>query len=173
MKKSKAWSRKKKVLVFGGGALILLIGIVGSQGGNNDVAETIAAPTEVTEGTEVAAVPVEKASEPAEQTEIAAEPEVPLEYANAARAAESYLATMAFSRKGLGEQLAYEGYPEEAIEYALAEMDKGVDWDGQAYSKAQSYLEFQSFSRAGLLDQLLYEGFTQEQAEYGVNKTFE
>ena len=109
---------------------------------------------------------IELAAEPAEP----AEPQVPRDYARALDSAESYLNFTAFSRSGLADQLAYEGYGPEAAEYAVANV--GADWNEQAARSAESYLDYTSFSRQGLVDQLLYEGFTPEQAEYGVSVTY-
>lgn len=92
---------------------------------------------------------------------------------NAYRSAVSYLDFTAFSRKGLADQLAYEGFSAADAEFAIArlEAEGGVDWNEQAAASAANYLEFTSFSHSGLVDQLLYEGFTAEQAEYGVSTT--
>jgi len=162
--------RALKVLAIVAGSIIALfvlaLIVTPSDLPNLQAVEAIVEPVEVTD----AAEPVEEVAKPAEEV---VEPEISREYANAVRAAESYLRFMGFSRKGLCEQLAFEGYPEDAIEYALAEMDKNVDWSDQAYIKALSYLRFSAFSRASLVDQLLFEGFTQEQAEHGAGKAFE
>jgi uncharacterized lipoprotein YddW (UPF0748 family) len=88
---------------------------------------------------------------------------------NAREAAESYLDTQAFSRKGLIEQLEYEGYSTKDATYAVGAI--AVDWKEQAAKSAASYLDTQAFSRSGLIEQLEYEGFTHRQAVYGVNQT--
>jgi hypothetical protein len=88
---------------------------------------------------------------------------------NARRSAESYLDFAAFSRSGLIDQLAYEGFSRADAEWAVDNLNP--DWNQQAAKSAASYLEFSAFSRSGLIDQLLYEGFTQSQAEYGVSTT--
>lgn len=87
---------------------------------------------------------------------------------NAIESAQSYLEYSAFSKKGLIEQLEYEGYSTEDAEFALSQIS--VDWKEQAAKSAASYLEYSSFSRDGLIDQLLYEGFTESEAEYGVSQ---
>jgi hypothetical protein len=86
---------------------------------------------------------------------------------NAREQAENYLDTSAFSRKGLIDQLEYEGYSTADATYAVDAIT--VDWSEQAALKAEQYLDTSSFSRSGLLDQLLYEGFTRAQASYGVS----
>ena len=73
---------------------------------------------------------------------------------------------MAFSRKGLIEQLEFEGFSKAAATVAVDSIV--VDWNEQAAKKAESYLDVMSFSRKGLISQLKFEGFTQKQAEYGV-----
>ena len=87
---------------------------------------------------------------------------------NARRAAESYLDTMAFSRKGLIDQLKYEGYSTKDATYAVAAVSP--NWNRQAAKAAESYLDSGAFSRTGLIEQLEYEGYTEQQALYGVNQ---
>jgi hypothetical protein len=89
---------------------------------------------------------------------------------NALEQAERYLSHQSFSRKGLIEQLEYEGYSLADATYAVDNVD--VDWNEQAALKAKSYLSHQSFSRSGLLEQLVYEGFTLPQATYGVSAAY-
>lgn len=89
---------------------------------------------------------------------------------NAREQAANYLASQAFSRKGLIEQLEYEGYSKADATYAVDNIT--VDWFEQAALKARQYLDSQSFSRSGLLEQLLYEGFTRAQAEHGVRVAY-
>lgn len=84
----------------------------------------------------------------------------------AAKMAQSYLNTMAFSRSGLIKQLKFEGFTQQEAEYGVDQTN--ADWNAQAAKMAQSYLDSQSFSRSGLIDQLEFEGFTSQQAEYGV-----
>jgi hypothetical protein len=108
---------------------------------------------------------------PSTQTPVE-EPATPIETPNQENArltAESYLNTMAFSRKGLIEQLEFEGYAKEDAEYAVGAVE--VDWNEQAALSAASYLDTMPFSKQGLIDQLEYEGFTKSQAKYGVSTT--
>lgn len=93
---------------------------------------------------------------------------VSTEQRNATQQAESYLDGQSFSRKGLIEQLKYEGYPATVATAAVASLH--VDWNKQAALSAKSYLNGQSFSRKGLIEQLEYEGFSHTQAVYGVNQ---
>lgn len=100
-------------------------------------------------------------------SEAVTEQEMTLEEKNALEKAKSYLKFSAFSRKGLIDQLEFEGFSTEASEFAVDNC--GADWNEQAAKKAESYLEFTSFSKSGLIDQLEFEGFTSEQAEYGAS----
>lgn len=84
---------------------------------------------------------------------------------NARKKAQSYLDIMAFSRKGLIEQLEYEGFTKSEATYGADNC--GANWNEQAVKKAASYLEFSSFSKDGLISQLEFEGFTHDQAVYG------
>ena len=87
---------------------------------------------------------------------------------NALSQAKSYLSLMAFSKKGLKEQLLYDGYTKKEAKYAVNNC--GANWKKQAYKKGKSYLEIMSFSKQGLIDQLKYDGFSAKQAEYAVKK---
>lgn len=104
--------------------------------------------------------------EPSEAESEAAD-DVPMEYDNALRSAQSYLEYTSFSYSGLIDQLEYEGYSSEACTYAVDNC--GADWNEQALKSAESYLEYSSFSYSGLIGQLEYEGFSTEQATYGVD----
>lgn len=84
---------------------------------------------------------------------------------NALKSAKNYLSIMGFSRKGLIEQLEYEGYTTEEATYAVNNC--GADWNEQAAKSAKSYLDLMGFSRSGLIEQLEYDGYTHEQAVYG------
>jgi hypothetical protein len=89
---------------------------------------------------------------------------------NALSKARSYLQFSAFSKKGLAEQLEYEGFSRSNARWAVARV--GVSWNGQAVKKARSYLHISAFSRSGLIGQLEYDGFTHSQAVYGVNRAY-
>lgn len=89
---------------------------------------------------------------------------------NALKSAQTYLSIMAFSYRGLVEQLEYEGYTTSEAEYATDNC--GADWNLQAVKKAKKYLAVMSFAKDGLLEQLEYEGFTHSQATYGVEQAY-
>jgi hypothetical protein len=79
-----------------------------------------------------------------------------------------YLEGQSFSRKGLIEQLQYEGFSAKDATYGVDHVK--VNWNTQAVGVAKGYLDGQHFSRSGLIEQLEYEGFTHAQAVYGVTK---
>lgn len=87
---------------------------------------------------------------------------------NALNRALDYLDYNEFSRKGLIDQLLYDGYTQEEAEYGADHTN--ANWDEEAALKAMDYLSVMSFSRQGLIEQLMFDGFTQEQAEYGVTQ---
>ena len=89
--------------------------------------------------------------------------------ANARAKGEEYLSMSAFSRKGLIQQLKYEGFSKKDAKYGADAQH--ANWKKQAALKAEEYLDTSSFSREGLIGQLTYEGFTRKQAEYGVKQT--
>ena len=98
------------------------------------------------------------------------EPVLTVEQENAVGTAQDYLDMMAFSRKGLIEQLIYEDYGKKVATFAVDSL--AVDWKEQAYLSGVSYLNSGSFSRKGLIDQLIYEGFSKAHAKYGADKAF-
>lgn len=77
----------------------------------------------------------------------------------------SYLNYGAFSKKGLIEQLEFEGFSNSEAKYGAD--NSGADWIKQAEKKAKNYMNYDSFSKQGLIDQLIFEGFTQEQVPKG------
>lgn len=94
-------------------------------------------------------------------------PVITLEQANAAGSAADYLSGgQHFSRKGLIEQLKYEGYSTKDATRAVDSLH--ADWNAQAVGDAKDYLDQDHFSRSGLIGQLEYDGYSASQAAYGV-----
>jgi hypothetical protein len=89
---------------------------------------------------------------------------------NAVDKAENYLSFSGFSRKGLIEQLEFEGFTTADATFAVDNIT--VNWNEQAARKAEQYLDGMSFSRSGLQEQLEFEGFTPAQAAYGVSAAY-
>ena len=155
----KPWFRKWwGIGLIAFGALVILTAAFG--GGSTDTAsvadESVAAAEQTPGDTTDEAAPVE---EPKEELTVAQE--------NAVRQAENYLGTSAFSKKGLIEQLEFEGYSKADAKFAVNYID--VDWDEQAALKAEEYLDTSAFSKQGLIEQLEFEGFTTAQAKFAVN----
>lgn len=89
-----------------------------------------------------------------------------LSLANAKRAAQGYLNVMGFSRKGLIDQLVFEGYSRSIATKAVDSLN--VNWNAQAVKVAKNYIKLMPFSRTALIDQLVFDGFTRSQATAGV-----
>lgn len=85
--------------------------------------------------------------------------------ANALKAAKNYLSFTAFSKKGLIEQLEFDGYEKADCIYASDAIK--ADWNAQAAKAGENYLSFTAFSKNGLIEQLEFDGYTKEQARYG------
>ncbi len=92
---------------------------------------------------------------------------IPREYSNALGSAESYLRSWDFSKKRLKEQLEYEGYPTNAVNYALENVY--ADYMKECLWAAQSYLRSSNFSKQRLIEQLRYEWFIDEEISYAIN----
>lgn len=107
--------------------------------------------------------PEAEAAKPAEPDPLLGE--ITMGQKNALAKADSYLKFMAFSYRGLVNQLEFEGFSHADAVFAADHC--GADWNVQAARKAESYLTFMAFSRSGLIEQLEFEGFTHEQAVYG------
>ena len=84
------------------------------------------------------------------------------------RTAVAYLRTLAFSRKGLIEQLEYEGFTHAEAVYGADHC--GANWMEQAVLSAKSYLKSSAFSYKGLKEQLEFEGFTSSEATHGADR---
>lgn len=159
-------SRRKKIVAAVIAASVLGIAAVGCAETPSEQSAEAAKPKAAT---------TEKAAAPAAETTTekkAEKKDKPAETAgqqNARESAESYLEFSAFSRKGLIEQLKYEGYSTKDATYAVDAVN--ANWNKQAAKAAKAYLDMSSFSRSGLIEQLEYEGYTTKQATYGVNQT--
>ena len=108
--------------------------------------------------------PQPKKEEPIQNVEV----KETLSQQQAVRKAKDYLDYTSFSKKGLIDQLKYEGFNTEDATYAVNKIK--VSWKEQAVKKAKDYLDYSAFSRQGLIDQLKYDGFTNEEATYAVDK---
>jgi hypothetical protein len=170
-------SLSKKIAVWSAaasGALVLVVAC-GTEEGTPSAAEQAATvtvtETEVVTETEAAPTPeVETETKPAPKPKPKPKPKPELTVAqeNAIESARSYLDFAGFSRKGLIDQLVYEGYSKKDATVAVDRIKP--NWRREAVESAKSYLDFSSFSRSGLIEQLEYEGYTPAQAAYAANK---
>lgn len=175
------FARHKTLSIVGGGiAAFLLIAGVASGGGSSteNPSETTAAAEQPMDEDDAATssegTQSPETDPPAAEPLVQDEPETTLAQDNALRAAESYLDSMPFSKRGLIDQLSSEygsGYKAKEATWAVNQLD--VDWNEQAVLQAKSYLDTMAFSRAGLIDQLSSEygsQFTVQQATYAVDQ---
>lgn len=99
-------------------------------------------------------------------------PDVPSEYSNALKRAQSYSKTSHMSKRGIFDQLTSfaEGFEEDAVNYAMEHLD--ADYNYNALKSAESYNKTMHMSKAELFDQLTSEyadKFTAEEAQYAVD----
>ena len=110
---------------------------------------------------------IRKAEEEEKRKEQEAINQASREQKNALQKAKDYLNYSSFSKVGLYDQLIYEQFPNDAVQFAIDHIE--VDWHDQAFQKGNDYLEYSAFSYQGLYDQLIYEGFSADQAQYAIN----
>ena len=174
---------KMKVIACGGLAIVLcLIGY--SCGSNNKNVEEVETKqkqemqveeqeeleTQEVEEEIIIKTPILEEENEKVEPQITETEEVTFGMRNALGSAESYLDCMGFSKEGLKDQLEYEGYTSEEINYAVENVI--VDWNEECVESAESYLDCMSFSRQGLIEQLEYEGFTSEQINYAMERVW-
>ena len=155
-------------------AWIVYIAIAFSGGGSsdttttsNDNTTTISAVEQVTEAvTEETTTELATTTTATTTATTTTKPSATLGELNALAKALQYLDYSGFSKKSLKDQLKYEGYSSDEIDYAIKNCD--ADWKEECAEKAQQYLDYGSFSKSGLRDQLEYEGFTSEQIDYAL-----
>ena len=151
----------KKYLLLLSGSLVLA-----ACGPTSDVEVSKEASSTATVASEsISAVSEEIVIAPVEEP--APEPDVSREFINALGSAKDYLNYSSFSKQGLYDQLLYEGFLEDAAQYAIDSVV--TDWNQNALQTAVDYLDYSSFSYPGLYDQLIFEGYTAEQAQYAVD----
>lgn len=156
--------KKLLILIF---VVMLLVGCGSSE---EPVKQNIAepAPTSTT-APETAPAPAPAV------TEVKEEPkdDVPREYRNALESAQNYIEIMAFSEKGLYNQLTSEygeQYPAEAAQYAIENIQ--VDYNQEALESAVNYQQIMPMSDKELFNQLTSEygeQFTEAQAQYAID----
>ena len=125
---------------------IIIIGALG--GGDEDESAEVSEPeteevevVEETEAEELEQEPEEEVEEEGEEVEEVEEEEesadLPREHRNALSSAENYIKTgMGFSEEGLANQLEFENFPQDAIDYAIENIV--VDYNEQALISAEN-----------------------------------
>ena len=152
--------------------LVVIIALLGMCGGNDSDTSTTSDQEQKTEQKSEEKQAVEEKASPEDNMTTAQK--------NAYKAAQNYLDTMAFSKKGLIDQLSSEygdGYEKADATFAVETLEKEglVDWNEQAEKAAKNYLETMSFSKDGLIEQLESEygdQFTHEQAVHGADVAY-
>lgn len=158
--------KKILILIF---VLMLLVGC-GSEPATQEPAaqstvEPAPAPTPTSTPVTAPAPPVAEVEE--------AKDDVPREYKNALESAKNYIDIMAFSEKGLYDQLTSEygeQYPAEAAQYAIENIQ--VDYNQEALESAVNYQKVMPMSDKELFNQLISEygeQFTEAQAQYAID----
>lgn len=163
---SRPWYKKKRWWVAA--AVVVIIGAAGASGsGDGTTPASGSSATQSDAATPLDDVATEDAAvapEPVEE----AEPAMTAGQENAVGAAESYLDYAAFSKKGLIQQLKFEGYSAKDAKFAVEYIRP--NYKDQAARAAKNYLDYTSFSRDGLIQQLMFEGYNRANATYGVDK---
>ncbi len=70
------------------------------------------------------------------------------------------------SKKELYNQLKFDKFPKNAIEYAINNIKE--DWKENALKKAESYMETFPMSKEELKDQLKFDKFTDREIKYAM-----
>ena len=155
---------KKKISSAIMAIIIVIITVFVTSCTDNTTAETTTAETTTAE-TIIVETTIAEVTEDVQSVATTKNESMTVEQMNALDSAKNYLSFMAFSYKGLVEQLEFEKYSHEDAVFAADNC--GADWNEQAAKSAKNYLSFMSFSRASLIEQLEFEGFTHAQAVYG------
>ena len=141
---------------------IVLTSIVNCSTGNKkaDNAETTTSPCVETTASPYAEITASPYEEKTSKTELD----------NAIESAEAYNKVFAYSKKGLIENLKYEGFSEEIAECAVKSIN--VNWKENCVRSAYSYLDLFDMSKKELIHQLDYDGFTTEEIDYAMNQIY-
>ena len=141
---------------------IVLTSIVNCSTGNKKVdnAESTTSPCVETTASPYAEITASPYEEKTNKTELE----------NAIESAEAYSNVFAYSKKGLIENLKYEGFSEDIAECAVKSIN--ANWKENCVRSAHSYLEIISYSKEELIHQLDYVGFTAEEIDYAMNQIY-
>ncbi|RHW48270.1 hypothetical protein DS832_01515 [Bombilactobacillus bombi] len=94
-------------------------------------------------------------------------PKVTPEQKNALKKAKYYVLNSDMSAQGIKEQLQYEQFSEDAIQYALDHVDNAM-FSSSALNKAKYYQNNANMSPERIREQLQYEGFTSDQISFAM-----
>ena len=167
--------RTRTKVILGGIMAIIIIGAITSGSGSKHNDAASAQTNTPTTQTTTPATTTAATTAPKVKHHAKPKPTMTVSQKNAIESAQEYLASEAFSRVGLIQQLsssAGSGFPKVDAIYAVNHIH--VNWNEEAVKDAKEYLATQGFSRAGLIQQLessAGSGFTHAQAVYGVNHT--
>ena len=141
---------------------IVLTSIVNCSTGNKKVdnAESTTSPCVETTASPYAEITASPYEEKTSNTELE----------NAIESAEAYNKVFAYSKKGLIENLKYEGFSEDIAECAVKSIN--ANWKENCVRSAYSYLDLSPFSKEELIHQLDYDGFTAEEIDYAMDKIY-
>ena len=141
---------------------IVLTSIVNCSNGNKKVdnAEVTASTCVETTASPYAEITASPYEEKTSKTELE----------NAIESAEAYNKIFAYSKKGLIENLKYDGFSEDIAECAVKSIN--ANWKENCVRSAYSYLDLFSSSKKELIHQLDYDGFTAEEIDYAMNKIY-
>lgn len=167
-KAMRPWYKKKGVTTLAALAFIVIAAIaMNNSGGGSSSPSASDSTTSTTSNTD------SNAGTETAPTQAAA-PDMTSGQQQAVGAAQDYLNSQAFSKKGLVDQLSSpngSGFARADAVYAVNHID--VDWNNEAAKAAKEYLDSMHFSRSGLIEQLESPNgsqFTHAQAVYGVNQ---
>lgn len=149
-KPRKPWYKRVWVWVVAVIVLFIIVGVGSNSSENKENGEVITSTTIV------------KEQAPA--------PDVPTDYNNALKKAESYSKNLNMSKQGIYDQLVsdWEQFPAEAAQYAIDNLQ--ADYNANALEKAKSYQKNLSMSTSAIYDQLTgFEQFTPEEAQYAID----
>lgn len=152
-------------------AVIFAIGIIGNLNKDSQAPKEETKPAS-TESKTAQVEPTKAATEAVTEAPKETEADIPKEYRNALKSAETYAKNMHMSKQGIRDQLVSEygeKFSEEAADYAMENLE--ADWKENALITAKNYQDSMHMSKEAIRDQLVSEygeKFTQEEADYAV-----
>ncbi|WP_438467844.1 Ltp family lipoprotein [Streptococcus pluranimalium] len=97
--------------------------------------------------------------------------DIPQEYKNVVKKAESYINTMHMSKQGVYDQLTseFDKFTPEQAQYAIDNLE--IDYNEVAVKKGEDYYKTMNMSKQGIYNQLTseFDKFTAEEAQYAID----